>query len=936
MDLFTLQARLTLNSEQFESGLRQAKEKASAFSKGVEDSGNKLMSAGNKLTSVGQKVENVGYKFQPASRAVQDFGRSTIDATANFDKSMSNVAAISGATGNDLVSLRDTAKEWGRSTEYTATQVADAFSYMGMAGWKSEEMIAGIGPVLNLATASGEDLATTSDIVTDALTAFGLTADDAGGFADVLAAASTNANTNVGMLGESFKYAAPIVGTLFANAAGGAEQASKDTAVALGLMANSGIKASQAGTSLRSILTNMSKPTTQMQAAMDELGFSLTNADGSTKSLGQVMVDLRSEFGQLKDMTDEQKEALYALSGEYESGAITEEEYDARLAELTSGLNNASDAHKVQLAAMLAGKYGMSGLMAIVNATEEDFNQLTDAVEHSSDATDGYNGQADKMSSIMRDNLTGDMDRLSSAVEGLQISLGETMMPTLRDIAEFATGIIDRLNGLDEGTKKMIVQVGAAVAALAPVLIIGGKIITGAGAILKGIGAVMTFVGGTVIPGIVGGGGLIASIGSLATAAAPFLIGGAIIAGIIAAVKLIIDHWDEIKATALRMKEKVVEAWSKMKEGVGNLVEKLKLIVEKAWNGIKKAVEIAISGIKGLWENILSPVISHIGDGISRLANTFQNIFANIKSIVSEAFASIKYVWDNVLSAVFTGISNALGSLQNVFIDIWQGIVTVVSGAMDKMSGLYQTIFAPLLMTIGEALTNVRQTFANVWSAITTHVSDAFANIHEIYDKIFKRTIDNIRDLLDKTKKKFWRVFESIFDTVLSVFNSIRTTVSNFKENWSQLLDGIFEKAANIFSGIADTVTAVWDKVKGFAGGIKNFFTGGNKSKYYYDPYEVEWNAKASNTPYMFRGATLFGAGETTDEMLYGHDSLMNDIRAAVSGGGATDKLYNLLAEYLPEIVSNSSKEIVLDDGTLVGRIDRRLGGSMSSYRRGI
>ena len=194
---------------------------------------------------------------------------------------MSKVAAISGATGDDLKALTDKAKEMGATTKFSASESADALQYMAMAGWKTDDMLSGLEGIMNLAAASGEDLATTSDIVTDALTAFGLTAEDSTHFADILAQASANANTNVGMMGETFKYVAPVAGALGYSA--------EDTALAIGLMANSGIKASQAGTSLRSIMSRMAKPTKEVQNAMNKLGVSLTDSSGNMKTLNELM-----------------------------------------------------------------------------------------------------------------------------------------------------------------------------------------------------------------------------------------------------------------------------------------------------------------------------------------------------------------------------------------------------------------------------------------------------------------------------------------------------------------------------------------------------------------------------------------------------------------------------------------------------------------------
>ena len=268
----------------------------------------------------------------------------------------------------------------GAKTKFSASEAAEAMTYMGMAGWKAGDMIDGIGGVMHLAAASGEDLATTSDIVTDALTAFGLTAADSGRFADVLAAASTNANTNVGMMGDTFRYVAPIAGAMGYSA--------EDTAVAIGLMANSGIKATQAGTALRAIITRMAKPTKESAAAMDALGISVTDSSGQMKPLNEIIGDMRAGF---------------------------------------SGL---TESEMASYAAMLAGQEAMSGLLAIAEAAPSDVEKLTAAIY-------GCNGAAEEMSATMIDNLQGDLTLLGSAFESLQIAVSDALTPTLRAFAQF-------------------------------------------------------------------------------------------------------------------------------------------------------------------------------------------------------------------------------------------------------------------------------------------------------------------------------------------------------------------------------------------------------------------------------------------------------------------------------------------------------------------
>lgn len=324
-----------------------------------------------------------------ATAALSAMAGYSIKVGADFEAGMSKVSAISGATGDELSKLTEKAKEMGAKTKFSATEASEAFQYMAMAGWKTEDMLSGIDGIMNLAAASGESLAKTSDIVTDALTAFGMAASDSSHFADVLAKASSNSNTNVAMMGETFKYVAPVAGAL--------KFSVEDCAVAIGLMANSGIKASQAGTSMRQLFTNLVKPTDAMAQAMEDLGISMTDAEGKTKSLDTLMGDLRQSF---------------------------------------SGL---SEAQKAQYAATLAGQEGMSGLLAIVNASDADFNALKTSIYNA-------DGAAEQMADTMNDNLKGSLTIAGSALEGFGIAIYEKIQTPLKKAVDAGTEDINRLS----------------------------------------------------------------------------------------------------------------------------------------------------------------------------------------------------------------------------------------------------------------------------------------------------------------------------------------------------------------------------------------------------------------------------------------------------------------------------------------------------------
>lgn len=426
---------LDLDYSGFVQGFRTAQTESINSMKNIESNiGNRMESLGSKLSSFGGKLTKT------VSLPILGVGTVGLKTAANFESAMSKVSAISGATGIDLDNLNKKAQEMGAKTKFSATESAEAFTYMAMAGWKTEEMLQGIDGIMSLAAADGLDLATTSDIVTDALTAFGLSAKDSGHFADVLAKASSNANTNVSMLGESFKYAAPVAGALGYSA--------EDTAIALGLMANAGIKSSQAGTALRSSLSRLVKPTNEVQSAMDRYQISITNSDGSMKSLGTVMDDLRSKLG------------------------------------------NLTEAEQAQAAAQIFGQEAMSGMLAIINASQSDYNKLTVAIKNA-------DGAANKMADTMLDNLSGNVTILKSSLEGLGIELGNILIPKIKQGVSWVQKATNYIQKLNTKQKENILKWAAIAVAIGPVNLVLGKLLTTGGKVINLGSKLITFAKST-------------------------------------------------------------------------------------------------------------------------------------------------------------------------------------------------------------------------------------------------------------------------------------------------------------------------------------------------------------------------------------------------------------------------------------------------------
>ena len=604
-----------------EQRLRSLEEQANQSATALQ----KIRATGEKLQTVGNKISSVGQKLLPVTGVVTGLGTAAVKTAADFDSAMSRVAAVSGATGSDFDSLRDKAREMGAKTKFSATEAADAMNYMAMAGWKTEDMLSGIEGVMYLAAASGEDLATTSDIVTDALTAFGLTAADSGHFADVLAAASSNANTNVSMMGETFKYCAPVAGALGFSV--------EDTAEAIGLMGNAGIKASQAGTSMRSIMTNLTGDVKLSGAAIGDVTIATTNADGSMRSLSAILADCRVAFAGM------------------------------------------TEAEKANNAEALVGKNAMSVFLALMNAAPEDIEKVSGAVNNCKDA-------AKNMADTMQDNLEGQLTILKSQLQELAISFGDLLMPAVRSIVSGLQGMVNVLNVMPDGMKRVIMIVALLAAALGPVLIIIGKT-------LSAIGTIMTWA-----PKLAGA--ISAVKGAFAALSAtmmanPIAIVIAAIAALVAAFIYLwntneefrqfwIRLWNEIKEVAVQVwtavSQFLVSAWNGIRTVITTVMNAIRTVITTVWNGIRTIISTVLNGIRG--------TVNSVWNGIR---NTISSVVNGIKNTVSSAFNAMWSGIRSTISGIYNTIRDGLGNAVNYITGLasagWRWGADIINGIVN-------------------------------------------------------------------------------------------------------------------------------------------------------------------------------------------------------------------------------------------------------------
>lgn len=556
MNLFDLYCKITIDDSDVEPGIEKTKERM------TDASG--LISA--KSVAIGNAMYDMGKK---AADNLMKIGQYALDVGTTFDSSMANVSAISGATGEELDALREKAKEMGAQTKFSASESADAFSYMAMAGWKTGDMLSGIEGIMNLAAASGENLATVSDIVTDALTAFGLAAEDSGHFADVLAAASNSANTNVSMLGESFKYVAPVAGALGYSV--------EDVSVALGLMANSGIKASQAGTSLRSALSRMVDPTEAMWNAISNLGLAASDA-------GDDFSGVLNNFGEYNAI-------MYNSDGSTKSFADT-------MKTLRDAFSKLTESEKTYYATNLFGQEAMSGMLAIINSSDSDFENLTNAINSA-------DGTAQSMADTMINNLPGAITIMKSALEGLGVAIYENGSGKMQEFVGKITQVISKmtefvgsggLEGMIDGFTKLLPVITATIAAIVAY--------RASMAISKVIDTVKKATEGMTIAQ--------AALNAIMNAN-PFVLVATLIAAVgTALVTLYMTNED--------FRNKVNAAWSTVKDTISNVVSALETFFTTTLpNAIDTALdwlenlpdkfrEVGANLLEGLWNGITDKV----------------------------------------------------------------------------------------------------------------------------------------------------------------------------------------------------------------------------------------------------------------------------------------------------------------------------------------
>lgn len=677
-----------------------------------------------------------------------------VKKAAEFQEQMSTVKSISNASAEDMAKLSQKAKEMGTTTAFTAAEAGEAMEYMAMAGWKTGDMLGGIEGIMNLAAASGEELGSVSDIVTDALTAFGLSASDAGHFSDVLAQASSNANTNVSMMGSTFQKVAPVAGALGYSA--------EDMSLGIGLMANASIKAEVAGTSLKTALANMAKPTKQQAAYMDKYGISLTKSDGTMKSFGEVVENLRGSLGGL------------------------------------------SEQEQIAAATAIFGKESFAGMLAIVNASEQDYNKLTEAV---------YNcdGAAKKMAETKLDNLNGSITLAKSAFDALQVELGELLLPTLTegvkkftDIITVVTTFVRENPGAVKAIAKIVaglvgLKAGGLIAKLGFLEVKGGILsIQKAFTMIKGLGI-------TKYLSSMGGG-----FGGILTKILP-LVG--VIAAVGGAIYYVSTHLEQVRGFIQK---------TFGDEGLA-VFDKLWGVITQVGTALKDAFFTSGTGVLDTLKEILPTILSTLQNGLLPILPMIANLFVQILPLLGQLVTAILPVLGELVSAVIVVLAQLIAEILPVIVQLISAILPlvlqIVQAVLPVLIDLINTI-VPVLIEIIQAVLPVIiqliQTILPIVMQIIDTVLPVFISLLNTLVPIFQNIIQAILPVLQQLLQALVPVIQLLAEVFASVLGSALQSIAAIVQNVMSIFQGLIDFITGVFTG---NWSQAWN-------GIKTIFSG--------------------------------------------------------------------------------------------------------------
>lgn len=900
-------------------------------------------------------------------------GGAAVKTAADFESSMSQVQATMGITKNSMSkvngqsvntmdTLSDLAKTMGAKTAYSASECAEALNYLALAGYDTQEMCDTLPTVLNLAAAGNIDLASASDMVTDAMSALGLKTKDADKMVDQMAKTASSTNTSVGQLGEGIL----TIGATAKSVKGGTAELN----TALGILANNGIKGAEGGTHLQNVILSLQNPTDGAAKTMEKLGVQTYDSEGNMRSLNDILGDLNKS------------------------------------------MDGMTSAEKANIIATIFNKTDLASVNALLANTGDTWTDLQTAIENSG-------GAAQKMADTQLDNLKGQLAILKSAVEGFAISIGETLMPMVKNIVSKIQSFVDWLNNLDEGARRVIVKVGLFVAALGPFLVILGTVISKVGVAMQAFSK----LGLKITSLVANAGGVSGVMGKVGAA-----IGGisAPVVAVVAVIGALVAAFVHLWNTNEKFRDNIIAIWNRIKEifssfaqgiterlnALGFDFQNFKEVVSAIWNAlcnflapvfegvftqIANILEGALGVITGIldvfigiftgnWSQVWEGVKGIFGSVWDFIKNTFTNYMNVIQNAANVVLGWFGTSWNEAWSGIKSFFVNLWNSIASFFSGIWDGIKNVVTTAVMFIASFFQAAFDIITVPFRFIWENCKSVIITAWNAIkekvttvinavSSVISTVMNGIKTVFTTVWNAIKQVVTTVVNAIKNVVTTVFNAIKNTAATVWNGVKTAVTTpvnaIKNTVSTVFNAVKSTVSSVFNSIKSTATSVWNgiksaiitpieaaknKVKGVVDAIKGFFSGMKISLPHIKlphfrvtgslsiappsvPHlSIDWykdgGIMTKPTVFGMNGSSLMVGGESGAEAIlplsafYKQLETMIDSKLDMSG----------MEKYLAIIADNSSKGIYLEDGTLVGHllpaIDNGLGKQQKITRR--
>ena len=734
----------------------------------------KIAANGEKLKTVGDNISSAGQKMLPVTAAVTGLGTAAVTTAANFESSMSQVQATMGITKdsmstvdgqsvNTMDTLSELAKKMGSETAFSAKECADALNYLALAGYDTQQMCDTLPTVLNLAAAGDIDLASASDMVTDAMSALGMGVDESTKMVDQMAKTASSTNTSVAQLGEGIL----TIGATAKSIKGGTAELN----TALGILANNGIKGAEGGTHLRNVILSLQNPTDKAAAQMDALGISVYDSNGNMRSLNDILDDLNKS------------------------------------------MDGMTSADKANIIATIFNKTDLASVNALLANTGDTWDSLQSSITNSA-------GAAQQMADTQLDNLQGQITILKSALEGLAISFGELLMPAIKQIVGWVQKFVDWLNSMDEGTKKVVVTVALLAAAIGPVLIVIGKVISAVGTIMtvvpkiaSAISVVKTAFAALNVTMLANP--IVLIIATITALVAAFIYLWNTNEGF---RQFWIDLWEGIK-------QAVITAWNAITSFLSTAWESILSLAQTVWGAVSGFFSTLWEGIKGVftsaWEaisgvmttiwNTITSIWQSIYDTISPLLEAFRylfdTIFEAIRILIERALTAISQKISEIWNGIVTFLTPILETIKNLFQTAWTAIQTVITTVLTAIKNVVVTIWNAIKTAVTTVLNAIKSVVSSVWNSIKSVVSTVMNAIKSTVTSIW----NNVKTAIGSTIGQIYDVIHSGFEKAVGYVKGLASQAFNWGKD---LVMGIVNGIKSCISAVTDAVTGVADKIR--------------------------------------------------------------------------------------------------------------------------